>query len=52
MTLNDELSSKEYNQLVLLIYNNCGINLTADKKITVQRKVSKRMTYLGFGSYD
>lgn len=52
MTFNDELSLKEFNQLALLVYNNCGINLTADKKIIVERKVSKRITSLGLDSYD
>jgi len=48
---NDTLSTRDLNRLRSLIYEQCGINLSADKKTMLEGRLRKRISHLKLSSY-
>ena len=48
---NDTLSIRDLNRLRSLIYEQCGINLSSNKKTMLEGRLRKRMTQLNLPSY-
>jgi chemotaxis protein methyltransferase CheR len=46
-----QLSLKEFNTLSGLIYDECGINLSKQKRVLLESRLRKRLTQLKFNSY-
>lgn len=51
MTSLARLSSNEFDQLVKLVYDQCGINLTPAKKVMLESRLSKRLRVLGMDAF-
>jgi len=47
----DSLSAQDLNRLRTLIYEQCGINLTSDKKTMLEGRLRRRMSKLNLASY-
>lgn len=45
------LSALEFNQLTKIVYSQCGINLTAAKKVMLESRLSKRLRTLQISSF-
>lgn len=47
-----KLNEREFQKLSKFIYNECGINLTANKKTLLENRLQKRIQQLGFTSFS
>lgn len=47
-----KLTDREFSKLSKFIYNECGINLTANKRTLLENRLQKRIRDLGFNSFS
>jgi chemotaxis protein methyltransferase CheR len=51
LRIKDRLASSEFQQLSGLIYDQCGINLVAEKQMMLESRLSRRLRTLGMQSF-